>query len=616
MSINRYTSFRDLACADTSGMVAYDVVTGDTSSAVGIVWSITDNSKLTVINISGTFVSEDITNQDSDTATITGNVASTETTPSNVVVVEGIQSVDSTADTNEAIDISETGIDTTDGTQFSVDDVIVIDSEAMLVTAISTNTLTVVRGYDGTTAATHTTATDIYTMHTDVFRQIRNASNTGGWGLHTDPTSTDQTLYLDALIFFGRRDQTGITYYISELECVDTLTDDSLNEIINTDNISYKTLGRTGRPHYTDEDETNWPPFWCEKTVRMTFPRFRFLDNSEYRAFCTVWIGDSTRADGIGQLVMNGKTLFSRCSSEYTYYHSFTQTIASKVHKTTFASNLIFTSNLVDFIDTSFMNFISWIIFINADSSESTLKDIQLLSSNGELDTDTFGGLFSATTKHIINCKFKNVVTFSLAALIIIFDEKTFDLKVVDNKTNYAIENANVRLLDKNEYSALFEDTGETVDSTMTDSQTTIDVSDYTQFSDGDVIRIDTEKMEITDASSNPMDVTRGVQGTTARSHTQVPRIIWRQQENIQTDSNGDITQKEIVANINYNGSTLTGFNPFRLIISKSGFKTVDMPLEFGDGTANSYKTDFQKLVIKLDKGFDLSATNLVNLEQ
>lgn len=69
---------------------------------------------------------------------------------------------DSTADTNEAIDIIETAIDVTDGALFGYGDVIRVDSEKMLVTNISSNTLTVKRGFLGTTTASHNTAVDIY----------------------------------------------------------------------------------------------------------------------------------------------------------------------------------------------------------------------------------------------------------------------------------------------------------------------------------------------------------------------------------------------------------------------------------------------------------------------
>ena len=55
----------------------------------------------------------------------------------------------------EALDNSETGVDVDDGTVFRKFDLVKVDDELMLVTSISTNTLTVTRGYSGSTAATH-----------------------------------------------------------------------------------------------------------------------------------------------------------------------------------------------------------------------------------------------------------------------------------------------------------------------------------------------------------------------------------------------------------------------------------------------------------------------------
>jgi len=55
----------------------------------------------------------------------------------------------------EALDISETGIDMDDGMDFAIGNVMRVNAEQMLITGISTNTLTVTRGYNGTTAATH-----------------------------------------------------------------------------------------------------------------------------------------------------------------------------------------------------------------------------------------------------------------------------------------------------------------------------------------------------------------------------------------------------------------------------------------------------------------------------
>ena len=66
---------------------------------------------------------------------------------------------------NEALDASETEVDVDEGGQISVGDIIKIDSEMMKVTSISTNTLTVTRGYNGTTAATHDNDSEVYTLN-------------------------------------------------------------------------------------------------------------------------------------------------------------------------------------------------------------------------------------------------------------------------------------------------------------------------------------------------------------------------------------------------------------------------------------------------------------------
>jgi hypothetical protein len=61
----------------------------------------------------------------------------------------------------EALDNSETGIDVSAGTKFAVGETIRIDSEHMYIQSISSNTLTVKRPTDGTTAVVHSTGLPI-----------------------------------------------------------------------------------------------------------------------------------------------------------------------------------------------------------------------------------------------------------------------------------------------------------------------------------------------------------------------------------------------------------------------------------------------------------------------
>lgn len=64
---------------------------------------------------------------------------------------------------NEAVDTSETDIDVTDGTKYYKGAIIQVDDEVMLVTADpSGNTITVLRGFRGSTAAAHDNAQTVY----------------------------------------------------------------------------------------------------------------------------------------------------------------------------------------------------------------------------------------------------------------------------------------------------------------------------------------------------------------------------------------------------------------------------------------------------------------------
>lgn len=70
-------------------------------------------------------------------------------------------STTSSATLAEDLDASETDVDVSSGSVLETGTVIQIDSEKMIVDAIVTNTLTVRRGYQGTTAATHTSGAAI-----------------------------------------------------------------------------------------------------------------------------------------------------------------------------------------------------------------------------------------------------------------------------------------------------------------------------------------------------------------------------------------------------------------------------------------------------------------------
>ena len=119
--------------------------------------------------------------------------------------------VDTGIDTNEALDTSETVIDLdADPTnKIGVGDIITIDSEKMLVTAIddSPTNITVTRGYAGTTAATHNTNANVFFTHyIYVQYQIDGGALTYVTGSQSTSTltSNNQTLAFAQGITFKR----------------------------------------------------------------------------------------------------------------------------------------------------------------------------------------------------------------------------------------------------------------------------------------------------------------------------------------------------------------------------------------------------------------------------
>lgn len=82
------------------------------------------------------------------------------------VIVSGRTMVDSTQDIggNLTASTSDVSISVTNGAGFDTDEIILVDSERMLVVDIAGNTLTVKRAWDGSVLASHTSGADIYTL--------------------------------------------------------------------------------------------------------------------------------------------------------------------------------------------------------------------------------------------------------------------------------------------------------------------------------------------------------------------------------------------------------------------------------------------------------------------
>jgi hypothetical protein len=89
--------------------------------------------------------------------------------------------------------------------------------------------------------------------------------------------------------------------------------------------------------------------------------------------------------------------------------------------------------------------------------------------------------------------------------------------------------------------------------------------------------------------------ITRGYQGSTARVHG-VNKWLWEQEDSLMTDANGQNALRYVEVSANYTDDgvydSMTYYTPFRLIIRKSGHKTLDQKLPIGRGTQYTYKDE------------------------
>ena len=144
----------------------------------------------------------------------------------------------------EALDSSETGVDVDDGSVFSVNDSIRIDNEEMLITSISSNTLTVTRGQNGTSAAAHSDNASI-TRVPENFTTLNTARS--GWTvfyyLHKqkDLLKVLEQTQKEGGFIFRFKASDGNPQYIYLVDSPSTDHTISKSDIINT-NISLSTF--------------------------------------------------------------------------------------------------------------------------------------------------------------------------------------------------------------------------------------------------------------------------------------------------------------------------------------------------------------------------------------
>ena len=399
--------------------------------------------------------------------------SSDDTRTDSVTFYETTNQQDSGTQLDEALDTSETGVDVDEGAEgsaFDVGDVIAIDSEFMLVQSISSNTLTVVRGYQSTTAATHNDNTTIYI--------IKNNGKQGDGMKHSFVEHWDRISYA-----YDRNIPSSLKSRALLMFANNTTTDNA---------------GTPGAEMWTDRLMMN-------NTNYSNFSSTSHDDGDPALVF-----GGTRHADGVinaTQLsfMSNGENdrptnYLLCCKTDKFNKLFFRMENTFKKSEDALYSNDIFSAALV--------NLTAW--YTAKATKHGTTYIWKPLSF---VDGTATGGANSSL-------RTSGAVSFDMPDDWVKI--KASDLPWTGGNDKPVVHNSNLKAVRSNGDPNLLAEA-------LDDSETLIDVDDSAVFSLKDVIVIDSEEMYITAITSSPstqrLTVTRGYNSTTAATHSDNTQI-------------------------------------------------------------------------------------------
>jgi len=209
--------------------------------------------------------------------------------------------------------------------------------------------------------------------------------------------------------------------------------------------------------------------------------------------------------------------------------------------------------------------------------------DCSMLENTGAIDIQFHGGTTYRMIDLINFTAYHNPLwarSVSNPTYGFYFRKWSVDLTIKDKEDNY-IENAIITLKDSSGTSQLYINSTATYSNITSRTTTSITVSNGALFTIGDVIKICTEKMLITNIVGNVLTVTRGYDGTIAESWLYVDKRVWLLKDSILTNSSGTIEQQYLLQET-YQGKTASGnypydtvsYGPYTLTVSKTGYET------------------------------------------
>jgi len=209
--------------------------------------------------------------------------------------------------------------------------------------------------------------------------------------------------------------------------------------------------------------------------------------------------------------------------------------------------------------------------FMKSTSFPVTIDNFKLTEVSGD-DIQTFG---AANHTELIDPEF-TIGSLSIAqADKVIYEGYKCNIHIADKDGN-DLSGVSVLIEDKNGDTISYVDSTSLLNEDVAIAETDIDVDDGTDFSIGQVIRINREYMTISNIVGNALTVTRETLSdyTPDAAHLDNAPIYINQA--VITDINGDIAE-QVIAYKKWQGTseTLTTLSPHKFTISKAGYETM-----------------------------------------
>ena len=413
---------------------------------------------------------------------------------------------------NEDLTNSETGVNVDDGTDFSVGNIIQVNKEKMDITGISSNTLTVTRAALGTTATTHDNDSSVYIITNNV-----TSINT----YETESADTDRNVMQSELKLLRE--------YIYRPRI------DSTSEVIDSDNVhSDPFLLEELQPQANAVDTSTTSFFEIKHRVTSAstsadkdaqdYFKIKLVPTKEdhkitaYSVYISYDVADYTNGFG-GSDSQDLYEVTAQCIG--TFDADVTPETESDDAKDANGTDLTHTFNFLTDYSKSDGNapasfeialFFNSINMYNAESSSMTvkIKDIQI-TAKAEIVPEGTADTASNPLEH------QSAIT-SVKKLYLGGDGfyKSWDTDA--NITN--IVDMHRDILHRFSNVGYFVDSTANLAEVLDATEPGVDVSDGSQVSAGQIIKVDDEEMEVSSISTNTLTVVRGVNHTTAASHS------------------------------------------------------------------------------------------------